>query len=215
MRTLPLAVFVCLAAATPSPCAYVALYVFGSDPVPVSSSLAGLTASSLTRNGVTDGGTSSVSYLGGQWPIDVFGASYYEATLTPNPGVSIDYSTITLDYVIGTNPTFTSELLSSVDSFTTPLSTHISSPGRTDYSDPLASLGLQGGPVTFRIYGYVDSDLGASGLFGGSLSFGTTGNPIVTVTPEPATLGWAAGALALLAIARKRSAAGATSFPRR
>jgi hypothetical protein len=83
------------------------------------------------------------------------------------------------------------------------LSSHVSGPGISSYSDSLAVLGLQSGPVTFRMYGQVDNTSGQSGFYNGSMGF----NGGVVATPEPGTFGLLACAgLALLARRSQRRA---------
>src|SRR5690348_15765436 len=143
MRPL-IVLLVTLAAAAPGSAGTLALYVFdGGDPEPVTSSVAGLIGSDLTRNGVVPDQTGdSFSDVGTDWPTAAYSSTaYYEVTLTPAVDYAIDYSTVTFDYTIGSNPTFTTEILSSVDDFTTPLSSHVSNAGISGYSDSLAALG--------------------------------------------------------------------------
>jgi hypothetical protein len=184
----------------------IAEYTFtGGSTTPLTSSISGLQGSDLTRNGVTPillGNPNA--FFGTDWPVGTYGSGYFQVTLTPDAGISIDYSLVSFDYTIGTNPTFTTELVSSVDGFTTPLSSHDSGAGITGYSDSLAALGLQGGPVTFRMYGYVDSNFGSSGFYAGSVDFSATADPLVASTPEPSALNWFAGAGALLLVLLRR-----------
>ena len=114
--------------------------------------------------------------------------------------VALDYSLAAFDYAIGTNPTFTTDLRSSLDGFTSSLGLHTSSPGISDYSDSIASLGQQSGTVTFRLYGSVDSNTGSSGFYAGNMDF----NGIAVVVPEPSTGGLIAEAGLLLAYLRRR-----------
>ena len=183
-----------------------ALWLFGtSDPHPVTSTEANLSAGVLSRNGVTPVATDSLFYNATDWSVGAYGTGYYQLSLTPNAGFQIDYSTVTFDYVVGSNPTFTTKLVSSVDGFSSALSTHVDSPGVSSYSDPLAALGVQSGTVTFRIYGYVDNNSGSSGLYAGNVTFNSTGESVAgSGTPEPSSLALIfAGGLAL-AFARRR-----------
>jgi hypothetical protein len=120
--------------------------------------------------------------------VGAFGNSYFELTLAPVAGSAIDFSTARLDYTIGTNPTFTTKLVTSVDGFTTPLATHVNGPGGTTLSDSLASLGVQNDPVTIRMYGQVDSNSGQSGFFGSDATIFSVHNPVTAATPEPSAL---------------------------
>jgi hypothetical protein len=201
--------FLGLMTCVPGTCSSLVLYTFtASDPQPVTSSDPNLTASPLSRIGVTDAVTGGLFYTGTDWPVAAFSAAYYELTVAPHAGYYIDFSSVDLDYTIGTNPTFTSEVLTSLDGYTTPVpgTSHVSSAGSSPYNDSLASLGQQSGPVTLRIYGYVDSNFGASGLYAGSLDLASAGPAVIaTATPEPASFAlFGAGGLALLAARRRR-----------
>jgi hypothetical protein len=207
MRLTFSAVLVAVSMAVPAWNATLALYVFdGTDNVPVTTTLAGISASNLTQHGLTQAQVGApLFFAASDWPVNAFGASYFELTLTPNPSTLVDFSTVTLDYTIGTNPVFNTELRSSVDGFTTSLATHLNPSGISVHSDALAALGVQSGPVTFRLYGFaVDDSFGSSGFYNSSLSFNTTADPIVI--PEPASLTMiAVGSVVLLSgLSRKK-----------
>jgi hypothetical protein len=167
----------------------VAQYIFSNGSgasVPVSTTGPGVTASDLTLVGVTLATHDQNFFSGGDWPVGAFGNGYYQFTLAPTTGYMLDFSTAHFDYTIGTNPTFTTKLVTSVDGFTTPLSTHVNNAGITGQSDSLASLGLQNGPVTFRMYGQVDATSGQSGFYAGNMAIFSPSPP--AVTPEPSSL---------------------------
>jgi hypothetical protein len=206
MRSLLLSSLLGLMATVPGTSAQLALWVFtGADPIPVTSTDANLSAGDLSRNGVTPTSTDTLFYTGTDWSVGGYGAGYFELSLTPHAGFQIDYSTVTFDYVVGSNPAFTTMLVSSVDGFSSALSTHTDPPGSQTYSDSLAALGVQSGSVTFRVYGFVDSNFGSSGLFGGSVSFNSPAEAVVaTGAPEPSSLALIFGGGLALAIARRR-----------
>jgi hypothetical protein len=203
MRALSL-LLLSLAAA---PCAWsgtLAIYLFDgtANPKPATSVVPGLIAGDLSMHGLTLGSSDHLFFSGNDWPINAYsGTAYFEVTLAPVAPYAIDYSSVTFDYTIGTNPTFTIELLSSVDGFTTPLSTHVNAPGITGQHDSLASLGIQTGPVTLRLFGFVDATSGQSGFYTGNLSFNGS-NAILTPEPQSSWL-LAASSIALLAFARR------------
>jgi len=180
-------------------------YLFGSDPVPASSIALHLTAGDLTLVGAPVATANALFYNANSsdWPQGSLGSVYYEVTLDIDPGYILDFTAVTLDYVVGSNPTFTTALKSSVDGYVGALSSHVDAPGISNYSDSLADLGTQSGSITFRIYGEVDSASGTAGLYGGSLSFLGPG-PTLAATPEPSTFALFAGGGLLLGLARKR-----------
>ena len=206
MRSLLLSSLLALIATVPGTSAQIALWVFnGSDPIPVTTTEANVSAGDLSRNGITPIATDTLFYNGTDWSVGDYGAGYYELSLTPDAGFQIDYSTVTFDYIVGSNPTFTTKLVSSVDGFTSALSTHTDSPGSASYSDSLAALGVQSGTVTFRVYGFVDGNFGSSGLFGGSVSFNSTDEAVgATGAPEPSSFALIFGGGLALAIVRRR-----------
>lgn len=206
MRMLVLCAALLVAWAAPISASTVALWIFtGADPIPVNSTATGITASNLTRNGITDTPATTLFFGGSDWPVGGFSAtSYFEMTLSPNPGFSVDYTSINLDYVVGSNPTFTTDLRSSLDGFTSSLATHVDSPGASTYDDSLAALGIQSGPVTFRIYGQVDVNTGTSSLYAGSVLF--DGASEAVFSPEPSSMClMAAGVLTLLTRLRNKT----------
>jgi len=212
MRSLLLSLAVIVLTALPGASTQLAFWDFSgaaTDPLTITSTDPNLFASSLSRNGVTPVTTGGLFFNGTDWPVAAFGAAYYEMTLTPGVGYEIDYTTATIDWVVGSNPTFTTELVTSLDGYATPLASHVDSPGVSSYSDSLASLGIQTDSVTFRIYGYVDSNGGSSGLYAGNLTFNASDPSAVSLipaaVPEPSTLSLLGASLfALLAVARKR-----------
>lgn len=71
-------------AAVPGTSGQLALWVFDtSDPHPVTSTEANLSAGDLSRNGVTPIATDSLFYNGTDWPVGNYGAGYFELSLTP------------------------------------------------------------------------------------------------------------------------------------
>ncbi len=138
----------------------------------------------------------SLFFAAEDWLAGSYSATkYFERTVTPGSGVSVDYTTATLQYTIGTNPTFTHEIRTSLDGFTSAIASHITNPAQETYSDPLAALGIQTGAVTFRLYGQVSSVFGTSGLYAGNM--GIFADDGAVITPEPASLGLVAGTLSL------------------
>jgi len=205
MRSLLLSSLLALIATVPGTSAQLALWVFtGADPIPVNSTEANLSAGDLSRNGITPIATTTLFYNGTDWSVGDYGKGYFELSLTPDAGFQIDYSTVTFDYVVGSNPSFTTKLVSSVDGFSSALSTHTDAAGSATYSDSLAALGVQSGTVTFRVYGFVDGNFGSSGLFGGSVAFNSPDEAVVvTDAPEPSSLALIFGGGLALAIARR------------
>lgn len=84
MRSLLLSSLLGLMAAVPGTSGQLALWVFDtSDPHPVTSTEANLSAGDLSRNGVTPIATDSLFYNGTDWPVGNYGAGYFELSLTP------------------------------------------------------------------------------------------------------------------------------------
>jgi hypothetical protein len=100
---------------------------------------------------------------------------YFSFTISPNPGLQIDFSTIT--YTLASRvPNATWELRSSVDNYTSNFGVHTTQPGpdadQHPFTDSVSSLGSQTGPVTFRIYGYNEVSTNYSGLVNNVRIFG-------------------------------------------
>lgn len=194
-----------LAGALPGWSGTLALWSFdGNGTVPVNSTAVGVTAGDLTQVNLTNASSSSLFFSASDWPVGNYGNSYFEFSITPDSGLALDFTSGTMDYVIGTNPSFTIELFSSADGFTTALSSHTDSAGIQSYSDSLAAIGSQSGTVTFRLYGFVDTTSGQSGFYGGSMALNGS---LVESVPEPAS--WmlvAGGGLALIGLSRRRRA---------
>jgi hypothetical protein len=204
MRSFLLSSLLGLMTVVPGASSQLALWLFtGGDPIPVNTTEANVSAGDLSRNGVTPVTTNTIQYSATDWPIGAYGGGYFELSLTADDGFLIDYSTVTFHYVIGTNATFTTELVSSVDGYSSPLSSHVSSPGTPTYDDSLAVLGEQSGTVTFRLYGYTDNS-NPAGLYAGNLSFNSAVEPVVSSTPEPSSIALLFGGGLALAIARRR-----------
>src|SRR5579862_6834375 len=92
MRTLLLSSLIALAGAAPGWSSVLAQYIFtGADPIPASSADPNITAGPLSRDGVTPVGTNTLLYTAVGWPVGAFnGTSFFEVTLNPDAGESID-----------------------------------------------------------------------------------------------------------------------------
>jgi hypothetical protein len=129
--------------------------------------------------------------------------AYVEWTVAPNPSYVVDYTSATLDYTIGTNPTFTHEIRTSLDGYTGAIASHTTNAGSTVYSDPLTVLGIRTDPVTFRLYGQVDAASGASGFYNSSMSITAPDGAVYAAVPEPASLSLVAGLLSMGLVLRR------------
>jgi hypothetical protein len=181
------------------------LYQFnGTADSPATSVPSGVTAGDLTQNHLTfQQGGETIFFTATDWPVGAFVTSYFEWSIAPGiDTLWIDYSAATFGYTIGTNPTFTTELRTSLDGFTSSIATEVSNAGISDYpADSLAELGRQTGTVTFRLYGYTNGNFGSSGFYNSSINI----DGITVMTPEPSTGGLLAGAGLLLACLLRRS----------
>jgi hypothetical protein len=188
-----------LAAAVPGRSSYLVLYSFnGTGDVPATSSAAGVTGGDLTQNGLTAVTGNSLLFSATNWPGAFSLCCYFDVTITPDPGVSIDYSYINLDYTISAVPGAGTWIYSSVDGFASTIlvAAETSTAGPTSYSNSLENLGVQSGPVEFRWYVFGVSSSDQAGLSGGSMDF--------RITPEPAPGHLLAAAALWIAYLRRR-----------
>lgn len=182
-----------------APAAMLVQYQYSSGSLAPTTVDSDFTAGNTTRSGFTLPGTYTTNWIyaqGDQTPASLSATAYFSFTLTPDPGITYNLSSLTFDSAYYTTSGVTSgttnyDFRSSLDSYTTNIGSGFhsltgqgptSNPTFTARSVDLSGASFQGltGAVTFRVYIF-DSITGNTRL---TAIDNLTLNG-VTVVPEP------------------------------
>jgi hypothetical protein len=137
-------------------------------------------------------GLPNFGFVSVEWPQDAFGDERMEITITPGPGLAIDFTS--MSYAFGGFPRMTYRVATSLDNFAASVFGPFTSPSAgfvRESQDSLAALPLITSAITFRWYAYSDSgtppesDLPHAGFFDGDDPFSIVFDGVVSTIAPP------------------------------